>query len=311
MYPTVVERLAGSDLWVKRDDATHPLYGGNKVRKLDHILADATRDGARRLLTFGAAGSHHVLATTLHGRAAGFDVAALLTPMPFHEHAETNLRWALQAGLVAIPCPHTALLPLFLMKARRRGDAVIPPGGSSVAGALGYADAARELETQVRTGEIPEPDVVVAALGSGGTVAGLVAGLEATSLRCEVHAVRVVPWPMMNSMQVLLLARAAAKRRGTKTSMASLRRRMHMISDRIGPGYGHPTPWGSEAITRAADAGLELEPTYTAKAFAHALRLIDKGHHRNVLYWHTLSGTKPPPLTALIPPQLQRLWIPS
>jgi D-cysteine desulfhydrase len=82
-YPTAAHRLdalsrAGAELWIKRDDLTSKLYGGNKVRKLELIFAAAAARGARRLFTAGAAGSHHVLATTIYGRRAGFDVAALL-----------------------------------------------------------------------------------------------------------------------------------------------------------------------------------------------------------------------------------------
>jgi 1-aminocyclopropane-1-carboxylate deaminase/D-cysteine desulfhydrase-like pyridoxal-dependent ACC family enzyme len=220
-YPTRVDRLeplcrTGSNLWVKHDDATNPRYGGNKVRKLEYLLADASRVGARRIVTFGAAGSHHVLATTVHGVAAGFEVAALLTPLPFSEHARGNLRWALQAGLTAYACASLAALPFTLARTHRRRDYLVPPGGSSATGSAGYADAAVELARQVRDGELPEPDVIVVALGSGGTVAGLLAGLEETTLRCPVHAVRVVPWPMVSGAWVIALARSVGRRRGRR-----------------------------------------------------------------------------------------------
>jgi len=315
-YPTRVDRLeplcgSGSNFWVKHDDATNARYGGNKVRKLEYLLADASRVGARRIVTFGAAGSHHVLATTVHGVAAGFEVAALLTPLPFSEHARSNLRWALQAGLTAYACPSLAALPVMLARTHRRHDYLVPPGGSSATGSAGYADAAVELARQVRDGELPEPDVIVVALGSGGTVAGLLAGLEETTLRCPVHAVRVVPWPMVSGASVIALARTVARRRGKAASVSALRKRLVLVEDRLGRGYGYATSWGEEAMGRGRGAGLELEATYTAKACSHALRLVDAGVHGEVLYWHTLSSARHEGAEGDLPPEMERLWVGS
>ncbi len=315
-YPTGVERLEplcrpGSNLWVKHDDATNPRYGGNKVRKLEYLLADAARARAPRIVTFGAVGSHHVLATTVHGVAAGFEVAALLTPLPFSEHARGNLLWALQAGLTPYACPSLAALPLKLARTHRRGDYVVPPGGSSVTGSTGYADAALEFARQVHDGTLPEPDVIVVALGSGGTVAGLLAGLEETPLRCPVHAVRVVPWPMVSGASVLAIARSIARRRGTVARVASLRRRLVLVEDRLGRGYGYATGWGDEAMSRGREAGVDLEPTYTAKAFSHALRLVEGGAYGQVLYWHTLSSAAHESTGGDLPPELEMLWLGS
>jgi len=305
-----------SSLWIKRDDATHFRYGGNKVRKLEYLLADACRMQARRIVTVGAAGSHHVLATAFHGIDAGFKVAALLTPMPFSRHALDNLGYALSLGLTAYPCRSIARLPFEFARTRRPGDYFIPPGGSSITGSMGYADAALELERQVLSGEVPEPDSIVVALGSGGTVAGLLAGLEETSLRCSVHAVRVVPWPMISGGYVEMLARAVSYRRSRQKDRSGigsvpLRRRCRLcvVGDRLGRGYGFGTVWGDEAIARARSVGLELEATYTAKAFSHALRLVDGGRAGNVLYWHTLSGSCCGGLGGGIARELDMLWI--
>ena len=97
-----VSRACGREVWVKHDNATHPRYGGNKVRKLEHLLDEARREGATHLLTAGAAGSHHVLATVVHGAAAGFKVEAVLTPRPRTPHAMATLR-ATGIAIVAEP----------------------------------------------------------------------------------------------------------------------------------------------------------------------------------------------------------------
>src|SRR4051812_49310732 len=106
-YPTPLWKLSGPagaehDLWIKDDGRTGELYGGNKVRKLELLLRRARERRARRLLTLGAAGSHHVLATCLYGSRAGLPTRAILTPQPRTSHAEETLRAGLHAGLTAV-----------------------------------------------------------------------------------------------------------------------------------------------------------------------------------------------------------------
>ena len=101
-YPTPVTRLAaaaraggvdpGVALWCKRDDLTSPVYGGNKVRKLEHLLDEARASGAKRIVTIGAIGSHHMLATALYGGRAGFVVEGVLAPQPWSPHRRRAMR---------------------------------------------------------------------------------------------------------------------------------------------------------------------------------------------------------------------------
>ena len=305
-YPTPVALLKGlstrdASLWVKRDDQTNALYGGNKVRKLEHILQEAGRRRAKRIVTFGAAGSHHVLATALHAGREGYGVAAVLTPQPRSEHAMENLRAALGAGLEAAPAPTIAHVPLALARLVRRGDYVVPPGGSNAIASVGYAEAVRELADQVHRSELPEPDAIVVALGSGGTAAGIVAGVVRAGLRSVVIGVRVVDPPLVTRAATLLLARGVSRRLGRRDGWRSLSRAFVMEPGKLGRGYGYPTTWGAAATERAASEGLTLEPTYTAKAFAYALELIERRRYRDVLYWHTLSGADLAPLVAAGP----------
>lgn len=312
-YPTAVQRIdalsrPGAELWIKRDDLTSDLYGGNKVRKLELILASAASRGARRLFTAGAAGSHHVLATAIYGRRAGFEVAALLAPQPASEYAERNLRAAIGAGLVAYPAPHMYALPLQWARLRRKGDFVVAPGGSSVTGSMGYFAAARELLDQVRQGLLPSPDIVVVALGSGGTVAGLLAGLVSGGYEGKVLGVRIVPAWISGRWNALALARAVLNRvanelgnAGHRAVRAALGGRLHIATDYLGRGYGYATAAGERATTLAAEQGLVLEPTYTAKAFAAALDRVTEGGFKRVLFWHTFSSAPVQPLLAGAP----------
>ncbi len=309
--PTPVERVASlgldaSELWVKRDDRTHAVYGGNKVRKLEALLADARDRGARRLVTVGAVGSHHVLATTYFGKRAGFEVEAVLVPQPRTEHVVEVLRADLALGLRAHPVASWGAAPWAIAaRAFAAGSAagkarVIPVGGSSVRGSMPYLEAGLELAAQVRAGELPEPDVCVVALGSGGTAGGLAAGFAAAGLRTTVVGVCVSTPPWALSLLTRHFARACLRRRRQPAASSSPR----IVVDRrfLGAGYAYPTAEGEEATRVAADvAGLPLDPTYTAKTFACALWFVRARRARHVLYWHTLSSAPMAPLLAGAP----------
>lgn len=295
-FPTEVSRLSalearGTTFWVKHDDACGTIYGGNKVRKLEPILAGARARGKSRLVTLGASGSHHVLATTLYGREHGFSVAAVLVPQPHTTHAETNLRVALAAGLEVVPASSYAKIPVALLTLHRDDVAFVPLGGSSDLGTLGYVLAGYELAGQIARGELPEPDVVVAPLGSGGTVAGLAVGFEAAGLRTKIVGVCVSsPAPMFGAMMRRLVKRAAHRVLRDPNGARAAIARVDVLGTEVGGGYGVATPAGDRATRLAAEQGIALDPTYTAKAFSAALGEVSKGHARTVLFWHTLSS---------------------
>lgn len=318
--PTPVFRAAElcsehGELWVKNDGVTHERYGGNKIRKLEYLLAEARRRGARRILTTGAAGSHHVLATTLFARDRDLPVAAVLCPQAWTEHAEQTLRVGLAFGLQAHPTRAMATVPLALPRFVRRGDYVVPPGGSNVLGTLGYVRAAEELAQQVQSGELPEPDVMVVALGSGGTTAGLLAGVVRSGLGSRVLGVQVAASRPVSEALALGLATLAARRVRVAASLRALRQRLWLEGAELGRGYSWPTARSAAATEVARRAGLELDPTYTGKTFAKCLELVGfpgfaepargrrGGASRTskkplrVLYWHTLSAA---PLTPLL-----------
>jgi len=254
-----------------------------------------------------------VLATTVYGRRAGFEVAAILTPQPRSEHAMQSLRAGLAQGLRAFAAPSIAALPIVFARVLRRRDFVVEPGGSSVAGTLGYVDAALELGEQIRAGELPNPDVIVVGLGSGGTAAGLLAGSVGSGLSTKIIAVRIVSPALMGRQRTLWLALRAARRRGFAVGIAALARGLEVERGYLGRGYGYPSRDGDRAMEVAAPAGISLDTTYTAKTFAAVLDIAQKGRFRNVLYWHTLSSAPLAPLLegALeLPPELQRLFTP-
>jgi 1-aminocyclopropane-1-carboxylate deaminase/D-cysteine desulfhydrase-like pyridoxal-dependent ACC family enzyme len=295
-YPTPVERidtlsLLESSLWVKRDDRTSSVYGGNKVRKLERLLDDARTRGARRIVTVGAAGSHHVLATGIFARELGLPVEAVLVPQPRTPHVAENLRADLALDVRIFPAPTFAHAALRLLGRIARGAYYIPVGGSSLLGALAYVDAARELASQVRGGVLPEPDVVVVALGSGGTAGGLAAGLALEGMKTRLVAVTVADPAAWVARRAHVLARAAIRYEGRRLELRACPA-IQMEVDRryLGAGYGQGTEAAHRAMRLASASGLALDLTYTGKTFAAALDLVHRRSYRNVLFWHTLSS---------------------
>jgi 1-aminocyclopropane-1-carboxylate deaminase/D-cysteine desulfhydrase-like pyridoxal-dependent ACC family enzyme len=292
-FPTPVQRIdalsrEGRSLWVKRDDLTNAMYGGNKVRKLERILEDAR--GAKRIVTVGAVGSHHVLATAIFAREIGVPVEAVLVPQPVTPHVIENLRADLGLGVHVLPArsyPHAAAR---LVSRIARGAYYIPVGGSNLLGALAYVDAARELSAQIRAGELPEPDVLVVTLGSGGTAGGLAAGLALEGLATRLVAVTVSDPAALVARTARSLAKAAARHEAKRLGRAVPQVRMEIDARYLGPGYGQETEAGRRALAVAKQVGLSLDLTYTAKTFAATLDLLETGEARNVLYWHTLSS---------------------
>lgn len=300
--PTPVRRLEALcrddfDLWLKDDGASHPLYGGNKVRKLEYILAHALGRGAKRLVTSGAAGSHQVLATALFGRQNGLPVIAVVCPQRRTPHAESMLRATVGSGAQLVPVGSQPMVGVQTARVLRRGDYLVPPGASNVVGTLGYVAAVRELVAQIRQGEVPDPDVIVVPLGSGGTAAGLLAGVAREGLRARVVAVEVATHPRLGRAMVLTLAYAALRRDGGAASLSALSRRLEVDGDYLGAGYGEPTSAGARAMEDALGLGVVLDPTYTAKTFARVLQEAGRSHASGKwIYWHTLSTAPLSPL---------------
>lgn len=319
--PTPVRRLdalctENVELWLKDDGLTHAEYGGNKVRKLEFILGVALARGARRLVTSGAAGSHHVLCTALMAKHFDLPVAAVLCPQPHTEHAEQMLRAILATGAEVIPTGSYAGVALATARVLRAGDRLIPPGGSDVWGTLGYVRCLRELLAQVDAGELPLPDEIVVPVGSGGTAAGLLAGCLREGVRTRIVGVDVATSRWVARSVVLGLAHRALARDGGAPDWGRLASGLALEGAFKGEGYGEPSDAGRRAEAEAGRVGLVLDPTYTAKAFAAALRRRDRAAQaKKMLYLHTLSSVTPdsraPAAQVFGVPELSRLLTPA
>ncbi len=319
VQPTPVAHLVGASaetgagIWVKRDDLSHELYGGNKVRKLEYLLADARAQGADTLVTAGATGSHHVLATSLFGTRAGFDVSAVMVRQPVTPHVVENLRCDLGAGASLHPVPTWAAVPptMAALSASLRFDGkrpyMVAYGGSSAVGTLGYVAAGLELADQIAAGEVPEPDAIYVALGSGGTCSGLAIGLRAAGLTTPIVAVRVTPMLVCNRATLAALVTGVMRKlRRLDPAFPHVGRQalaqIEIDTSEYGRGYGTASARLRGAQTVAARDGLVLDTTYTARTFAAMLRSAQRDRtSQRLLYWHTLNSADLTPLVQEAP----------
>ena len=148
---------------MKRDDLVSPLYGGNKIRRFELVLAEAQASGARRIVTVGGLASTQVMATVLFGKALGFDVRAVLFDQPLTRFAQDSVAGFAQAGAELVYGGGYASTFVRAWRAhhRERGNYFLFPGASGPLANVGYIDAMLELGRQVERGEAPKPDVIV------------------------------------------------------------------------------------------------------------------------------------------------------
>lgn len=299
-WPTPVDRLdrlsarLNAEIWVKRDERSGSLYGGNKVRKLELLLGDALDRGCRSVVTVGGMGSNHVIATAIYARELGLKTLAVVFPQPVTPEVRHNIELATALGVELVPCAGRALVPFLLMHARRRASHpyVIAPGGSSPLGILGFVAAALELHQQIIGGQLPMPDDLFVPLGSGGTMAGLVLGFRLLGLQVRVIGVRVVERLIINTTVVRFLIRrtvALLRRLGAKPVLAE--EHMMISHDQFGARYGKSTPAAEHAVRLADETeGLKLETTYTGKTMAVLIDHCRNAEGRRLLFWNTYNA---------------------
>lgn len=295
-YPTPVESLQlpelDAPLWIKRDDLASTALGGNKVRALEFLLAGVQPGDV--LLTGGGEGSTHVLATAVHASRLRARVHAVRWRHEMHAVSESVARRSERECAVVETSGSPFAGVLRTLARRMTLDARwIPFGGTSPRGILGHVNAALELADQVERHEMPLPARVVVALGTGGTAAGLALGFAAAGMPTEVIGARVVPRIATGRARVVLRARATARwvRRTTGVDLPRVRRSaVHVVHDAYAGAYGRASPLGTEAAAALERAsGMRLDATYSAKAFAIALR-VAREMDGVTLFWSTFDA---------------------
>ncbi|KAA0213353.1 pyridoxal-phosphate dependent enzyme [bacterium] len=324
LEPMRIKGFEGRDLFVKREDMSSPIYGGNKIRTLETLLALALQRGARTVWSTGAYGSNHALAAALHAPRLGLAPAALLFPQPPTLTAADNLARLISLGVRLSALRTIALFPLRLAALYvSRGQFVMLPGGAVAVGALGHVGAALELARQVRAANAPWPRHLIVPAGSICTVAGLLAGIAAARAMNlwagptpRMHAIRVTPWPVTAKARITRLARRTASllaRLGAPGgNLAETCSLLEVHGRYLGPGYGKPLERGQAVINEfGSTLPFPLESTYSAKAAAGLMDLLPQLDGA-VVFWSTKSSAPLPPLDPsrleLAPAHVQR-WL--
>lgn len=280
--PTPLRPLPGltdgsAEIWLKDEGAFGDGgWGGNKVRKLEWLIPEAKRRGKSKILTVGGIGTNWGLACTLYGQEHGIETILALVDQPIDDHVRDQMKRLKNSG-AEIHFTHTkarTVAEVVWLMARHR-PYYLPAGGSNAVGTVAYVEVALELAEQVRTGGIEEPSHVVCAVGSGGTAAGLMLGLELAGLGTKVMAVVVNDSLRLDRTALTGLARKCEnllRERGADLPELNLGDNLIVVENQLGPGYGHPTEAARRAHDRAAEkAALDLDPVYTAKAMAGLL----------------------------------------
>ena len=310
-FPTPIKHLKelgkkiGTDyLYLKHDGLSSPIYGGNKIRKLEFLLGDALRKGAKAVLTFGFAGSNHALATAVNAQRVGLQCISILLAQPNAHYVRRNLLLSHADGaeIRHFKNKMTAYVPtiiLLLWKKINQGTSpyIIAPGGSSPVGIIGYVNAGFELKEQVASGLVPQPDTIFVPFGTMGTAVGLTIGLKAAGLTAHVIPVRVVEEKYGNREKFVKLLQ---KTQAWILSLDPSFPRVELIDDEpdirhdfFGGEYARFTEQGMAAIDLMAKSeGIRLEGTYTGKAMA---ALIDhvRVHGKKdevILFWNTYNA---------------------
>lgn len=309
--PTAVEPCDAIGAWLgrsngiymKRDDLISPLYGGNKVRRYEFLLADAKEKGKKRIVTVGGLASTQAMATAVFGRALGFEVQIILFDQPVTAFALDSVRGFVSAGAEIIYGGGYLMTAIRAYRAHRRdpaGNYFIMPGAAGALANLGYVDAMLELAAQVERGEVPRPDVIVLPTGSSGTLAALALGAAHLGWDTEIVGVRITTALATNRFSV------GAVVRNTDRALAARDRRWKPMRDRVryrlygaalGEGYGYPTPEAKEGAAQVEKlTGATGEITYSGKALAGLRALIAEPRYRDktFLLWNTLSTARVP-----------------
>ena len=309
-------RLPAGDapVCIKRDDVSSRHYGGNKIRKLEYIFHRALDRNAKRVATFGAAGSNHALATAVLAKEVGLECTCFLAHQKRTPKIPRTLNMHRRLGTEIVRFGGSIdQLALFRKYLQHRQTWVVPLGGSSWLGTIGFVNAAFELASQIDNGEVPCPDRIYIANGTMGSTAGLVLGLAAAGLPIEVHGVCVVD-PRFGSPAMfdrLMRKTAMMMRRLDPSVPGDLADKARLVwrNEFLAGGYAACDERTAAAVSFArAELGLDLETTYTGKSMAamlHDLQLADYDGG-SYLFWNT-HNSRELPVTAEKPSTLDNI----
>ena len=298
--PTPIEEMkrlaaalgpASPRLFVKRDDLLPFGCGGNKVRKIQTVVAEAKAQGADALITCGGVQSNHARVTAAAGAALGMKVVLVVNGTEqANPTANARLDRLFGAEIRHVPSRDERIPAMERAASELRAVGhrpfVVPLGASTATGALGFARGVAELSASGI-----KPDVIVHSSSSGGTQAGLIAGCALLGVRARVIGISADESSESLRGIVAGLLDAIAERLGAKRETIDGGHTIDVDDSQVGDGYGVPTAASTEALELIARReGLLLDPVYTAKAMAGLIARVRLGSFKpgtTVLFWHT------------------------
>ncbi|MCX7995369.1 MAG: D-cysteine desulfhydrase family protein [candidate division WOR-3 bacterium] len=289
--PTPIEELKNFGrkikVFLKRDDLNGLLISGNKIRKLEYLIADARNKKCDTIITCGAAQSNHCRTTIAFCKILGYDCHLFLRTKDKPEYTGNLLLDELLGATIRFITPEEyqnrmEIMADYAKSLKGKKAYIIPEGGSNEIGALGYVDCMREMAGFIKKEKV---EAVYCAVGSGGTYSGLLLGKKLLQVPVELNGVIVCDTIEYFTNKILEICTRAIDKFNFKIKVDVPD--INLIDGFVGEGYGIPYPEEIETIKMLAKKGILLEPVYTGKAFYGMLKDMEKRRYKKVLFIHT------------------------
>ena len=310
--PTPIQKLKmishklGKEIYIWRDDLNGMVESGNKLRKLEFLMADALAKGCDWIITCGGPQSNHTRATAVIARQLGLGVSILILPKPGFDRSKTananlllnhiydsKMVWLDYEDYQNKGSTYDPFLQAEVAELKSKGKKpyVIPLGGSNHIGSLGYANAIEEMmQSWKSVAQSTEPESLFCALGSSGTYVGLQLGIQEQKLKTHLYGVNVIG-PIQTAQKY---AHSVTQSIADHFGISISQKHSTMIDGYVGEGYSIASDQDLEFyIQLARDEGILLDPCYTGKAFQGMISEIKKdpsSYGKQILFLHS-GGT--------------------
>jgi len=316
--PTNVDRLTelenylklnDGEIYIKRDDKDHKIYGGNKLRKFEFIFGEVLKKKKKGIITLGGIGTNHGTACAIVAKELDLKCELFLSLQPITWHVQRSLLLYHYFGakLHFTKMFELGVLKSLLFRMFHPKYYLMSIGGSPLLrfgthlGTISFVNAIFELKIQIDEGILPEPDIIFVAAGSTGTSAGLTAGCKLLGLKTKVYPVNVSRDIVVNPKKLIRIANKSIKylRKRDKSipDVQVNKGDFDMIKGYLGSNYGVKTVKGQKAVDLVYELegkklGFKLETTYTGKTMAAMLDFFEKEENKSkkVLFWNTYNS---------------------
>ena len=302
-------KLEDGEVYFKRDDKDHDIYGGNKLRKFEFIFGEVLKKKKKGVITLGGIGTNHGAACAIVAKELDLKCELFLSlqPMSWHVQRSLLLYHYFGAKLHFTKMFELGVIKSFLFRLFHPKYYLMSIGGSPLfgigtpLGTIGFINAIFELKNQIDEGILPEPDIIFVAAGSTGTSSGLTAGCKLLGLKTKVYPVNVSRDIVVNPKNLIKIANKSIKylRKRDKSipDVQVNKGDFDMIKGYLGSSYGVKTVKGQKAVDLVYELegkkiGFKLETTYTGKAMAAMLDYFEKEENKSkkVLFWNTYNS---------------------